>query len=78
MVSSSPLAMLLGRVGKGPLPMGTDNGGGGASDGERGWLYGMEMDSYKSRILDGVLVQKQKSYEPVSQIACVSVSIFWY
>jgi hypothetical protein len=26
---------------------------------ERGWLYGMEMDSYKSRILDGVLVQKQ-------------------
>jgi hypothetical protein len=25
----------------------------------RGWLYGMEMDSYKSRILDGVLVQKR-------------------
>jgi hypothetical protein len=24
---------------------------------ERGWLYGMEMDSYKSRISDGVLVQ---------------------
>jgi hypothetical protein len=43
-----------------------------------GWLYGMEMDSYKSQILDGVLVQKMKSYEPVSQIACVSVSFFWY
>jgi hypothetical protein len=25
-----------------------------------GWLYGMEMDSYKSQILDGVLVQVQK------------------
>jgi hypothetical protein len=25
----------------------------------RGWLYGMEMDSYKCRILDGVLVQNQ-------------------
>ncbi len=25
----------------------------------RGWLYGMEMDSFKSRISDGVLVQKQ-------------------
>ncbi len=25
---------------------------------KRGWLYGMEMDSYKSWILDGVLVQK--------------------
>jgi hypothetical protein len=24
-----------------------------------GWLYGMEMDSYKSRISDGVLVQNQ-------------------
>ncbi len=24
-----------------------------------GWLYGMEMDSYKSWILDGVLVQKR-------------------
>ena len=24
-----------------------------------GWLSGMEMDSYKSQILDGVLVQKQ-------------------
>jgi hypothetical protein len=24
-----------------------------------GWLYGMEMDSYKSQILDGVLVQKR-------------------
>jgi hypothetical protein len=36
--------------------------------------YGMEMDSYKSQILDGVLVQEQKKYEPVSQIACVSVT----
>ncbi len=39
----------------------------------------MEMDSYKSRILDGVLVgsgTKTKSYKPVSQIAFVSVSIF--
>ena len=26
---------------------------------KRGWLYGMEMDLYKSRISDGVLVQKQ-------------------
>jgi hypothetical protein len=26
---------------------------------KRGWLYGMEMDSYKSQILDGVLVQKR-------------------
>jgi hypothetical protein len=25
---------------------------------KRGWLYGMEMDSYKSRISDDVLVQK--------------------
>ncbi len=25
----------------------------------RGWLYGMEMDSYKSQILDGVLVQNE-------------------
>jgi hypothetical protein len=25
----------------------------------RGWLYVMEMDSYKSQILDGVLVQKR-------------------
>ncbi len=24
-----------------------------------GWLYGMEMDLYKSRISDGVLVQKR-------------------
>jgi hypothetical protein len=39
----------------------------------------MEMDSYKSRILDGVLMgsgTKMKSHEPVLQIACVSVSIF--
>jgi hypothetical protein len=41
---------------------------------ERGWLYGMEMDLYKSRILDGVLDQKQnctsrclKSHVSVSQ-----------
>jgi hypothetical protein len=42
--------------------------------------YGMEMDSHKSRILDGVLMgsgTKTKLYEPVSQIACVIVSIFF-
>jgi hypothetical protein len=40
----------------------------------RGWLSGMETDSHKSRISDGVLVQKQncmsrclKSYASVSQ-----------
>ncbi len=47
----------------------------------RGWLSGMEMDSYKSQISDGVLMgsgTKTKSYEPVSQIACVRVSMFWY
>jgi hypothetical protein len=40
----------------------------------RGWLYGMEMDLYKSRISDGVLVQKRnctswclKSHASVSQ-----------
>ncbi len=35
--------------------------------GEKGLLYGMEMDSYKSQILDGVLmilVQKQKTTSP--------------
>ncbi len=39
-----------------------------------GWQSGMEMDSYKSQILDGVLVQKQnctslclKSHASVSQ-----------
>ena len=40
----------------------------------------MDMDLYKSRILDGVLLgsgTKTKLYEPVSQIACVSVSIFF-
>jgi hypothetical protein len=40
----------------------------------------MEMALYKSRISDGVLMgsdTKMKSYEPVSQIACVSVSIFF-
>ncbi len=39
----------------------------------------MEMDSYKSQILDGVLMgsgTKTKSYKPVSQIACVSVSVY--
>jgi hypothetical protein len=40
--------------------------------------YGMEMDSYKSQILDGVLVRtKMKFYEPLSQIACVGVSIIF-
>jgi hypothetical protein len=42
--------------------------------------YGMEMDSYKSQILDGVLMgsgTKTKLYKPVSQIACASVSIFF-
>jgi hypothetical protein len=41
---------------------------------KRGWLYGMEMDLYKSRISDGVLVQKRnrtsrclKSHASVSQ-----------
>ncbi len=48
---------------------------------KQGWLSGLEMDSYKSQILDGVLMgsgTKTKSYEPVSQIECISVSIFWY
>jgi hypothetical protein len=48
---------------------------------KRGWLSGMEVDSDKSRILDGVLMgsgTKANSYELVSQIACISVSIFWY
>ncbi len=43
--------------------------------------YGMEMDSYKSQILDSVLMSsgtKTKLYKLVSQIACVSVSIFLY
>jgi hypothetical protein len=38
----------------------------------------MEMDLYKSQILDGVLMvlwYKRKLYKRVSQIACVSVSI---
>jgi hypothetical protein len=38
----------------------------------------MEMDSYKSRISDGGpdgSGTKTKSYEPVSQITCISVSI---
>jgi hypothetical protein len=41
----------------------------------------MGMDSYKSQILDGVLmvlVQKQKSNEPVSQIVQPVSQIFWY
>ncbi len=40
---------------------------------KRGWLYGMIVDLYKSRILDGILVQKQnrmsqclKLHAPVS------------
>ncbi len=40
----------------------------------------MEMDLYKSRILDGVLISsgtKTKLYEPVSQIACFCVLIFF-
>ncbi len=45
---------------------------------KKGVGYGMEMDSYKSQISDGVLVQKTTSYKLVSQIACVSVSFFWY
>jgi hypothetical protein len=35
------------------------------------------MDSYKSRISDGILIgsgTKTKPYEPMSQIACISVS----
>jgi hypothetical protein len=43
--------------------------------------YGMEMDSYKSRILDGVLMRsgtKTKTHELVSQIASVNASIFLY
>ncbi len=44
--------------------------------------YGMEMDSYKSQISDGVMMglagTKMKSYKPVSQIACASVSFFLY
>jgi hypothetical protein len=38
----------------------------------------MEMDSFKSQILNGVLMGsgiKMKSYKPVSEIECVSVSI---
>ncbi len=42
---------------------------------KRGWLYGIKTDSYKSRISDGVLVQKQnctswclKSHASVSQL----------
>ncbi len=48
---------------------------------ERSWLSGIEMDLYKSQISDGVLMgsgTKTKSYKPVSQIACVSVSIVCY
>ncbi len=44
-------------------------------------LSGIEIDSYKSRILDGALMgsgTKMKLYELVSQIARGSVSIFWY
>jgi hypothetical protein len=40
----------------------------------------MEIDLYKSQISDGGPMgsgTKTKSYEPVSQIACVSVSIFF-
>ncbi len=33
---------------------------------KRGWLYGMEMDFHKSRILDGVLAQKQNLRAGVS------------
>ncbi len=46
---------------------------------QKGVGFGMEMDSYKSQILDGVLMgsgTKTSSFEPVSQIACVSVLIF--
>jgi hypothetical protein len=42
--------------------------------------YGMEMDLYMSRILDGVLMgscTKTKLNELVSQIACICVSIFF-
>jgi hypothetical protein len=49
---------------------------------KRGWLSGMEMDSYKSRILDGILVQKQnrtsrclKSHASVSQCLVLNVHI---
>ena len=34
--------------------------------GVMGWLYGMEMDLYKSRILDGVLVQNKILWAGVS------------
>jgi hypothetical protein len=36
---------------------------------DRCWLYGMGMDSYKSQILDGILMgsgTKTKLYKPVS------------
>jgi hypothetical protein len=41
-----------------------------------GWLYGMEMDSYKSQILDGVLVQKQNRTSRCLKLH-VSVSQFF-
>ncbi len=49
---------------------------------KRGWLYRMEMDSYKSRILDGVLVKKWnrmsrclKLHVSVSQFLVLNVHI---
>ncbi len=47
---------------------------------KRGWLYGMDMDLYKSWFLDGCpdgSGTKTKPYEHVSQIACLFVSFFW-
>ncbi len=48
-----------------------------SSTDSRGWLSGMEMDSYESRISNGVLVQKRnhtsrclKSHASVSQFFC--------
>jgi hypothetical protein len=50
--------------------------------GNRGWLYGMEMDLYKSQFLDGVLVQKKnctsrclKLHASVSQFLGLNVHI---
>jgi hypothetical protein len=46
-----------------------------------GARYGMEMDSYKSQILDGVLmvlVQKQNPTCPCLKLHASVSQIFWY
>jgi hypothetical protein len=56
------------------------NCGWGENGGKRGWLYGMEMNVYKSHFPVGCPVvsgTKLKLYKPVSQIVRAPVSNYF-